>query len=93
MKISFKTAIITGSSRGLGRAIRAGAQRGANAIKDWVHAGWTHMRRRVTPSDVAYVRALLCSDEASLLTGQTIVIDGGSSLMNPDFPLALPVPK
>jgi NAD(P)-dependent dehydrogenase (short-subunit alcohol dehydrogenase family) len=63
------------------------------AIKDWVHAGWTPMRRRVTPADVANVCALLCTDEASFLTGQTIVVDGGSSLMNPDFPLALQVPK
>jgi NAD(P)-dependent dehydrogenase (short-subunit alcohol dehydrogenase family) len=64
-----------------------------DAIKDWVQAGWTPMRRRVTPSDVANVCALLCSEEASFLTGQTIVVDGGSSLMNPDFPLPLQVPK
>ena len=64
-----------------------------DAIKDWVHAGWTPMRRRVTPSDIANVCALLCTGEASFLTGQTIVVDGGSSLMNPDFPLALQVPK
>jgi NAD(P)-dependent dehydrogenase (short-subunit alcohol dehydrogenase family) len=64
-----------------------------DAIKDWVLAGWTPMRRRVTPSDVANVCALLCSDEASFVTGQTIAVDGGSSLMNPDFPLALQVPK
>jgi enoyl-[acyl-carrier protein] reductase III len=64
-----------------------------DALKEWVGAGWTPMRRRVTPSDVANVCALLCSDEASFVTGQTIAIDGGSSLMNPDFPLALQVPK
>jgi NAD(P)-dependent dehydrogenase (short-subunit alcohol dehydrogenase family) len=51
------------------------------------------MRRRVAPTDVANVCALLCSDEASFVTGQTIAVDGGSSLMNPDFPLALQVPK
>jgi enoyl-[acyl-carrier protein] reductase III len=64
-----------------------------DALKDWVQAGWTPMRKRVTPPDVANVCALLCSDEASFVTGQTIVVDGGSSLMNPDFPLALQVPK
>ena len=64
-----------------------------DAIKDWVVAGWTPMRRRVSPEDVANVCALLCSDEANFVTGQTIAVDGGSSLMNPDFPLALQVPQ
>jgi hypothetical protein len=31
--------------------------------------------------------------QAPFLTGPTIVVDGGSSLMNPDFPLALQVRK
>jgi enoyl-[acyl-carrier-protein] reductase (NADH) len=43
--------------------------------------------------DMANVCALLCSDEASFVTGQTIAVDGGSSLMNPDFLLALQIPK
>jgi enoyl-[acyl-carrier protein] reductase III len=64
-----------------------------DAIKDWVAAGWTPMRRSVRPEDVANVCALLCSDEANFVTGQTIAVDGGSSLMNPDFPLALQVPQ
>jgi enoyl-[acyl-carrier protein] reductase III len=64
-----------------------------DALQEWVSAGWIPMRRRVSPSDVANVCALLCSEEASFLTGQTISVDGGSSLMNPDFPLALQVPK
>ncbi|PWU01827.1 MAG: short-chain dehydrogenase [Terriglobia bacterium] len=64
-----------------------------DALKEWVSAGWTPMRRRVTPCEVANVCALLCSEEASFVTGQTIAVDGGSSLMNPDFPLALQVPK
>jgi NAD(P)-dependent dehydrogenase (short-subunit alcohol dehydrogenase family) len=64
-----------------------------DALKEWACAGWTPMRRRVTPTDVANVCALLCSDEASFVTGQTIAVDGGSSLMNPDFPLGLQVPK
>jgi enoyl-[acyl-carrier protein] reductase III len=64
-----------------------------DALLEWASAGWTPMRRRVTPVDVANVCALLCSEEASFLTGQTIAVDGGSSLMNADFPLALQVPK
>ncbi len=63
------------------------------AIQEWTKAGWTPMRRSASPADIANVCALLCSDEASFVTGQTIAVDGGSSLMNPDFPLALQVPK
>jgi len=62
-------------------------------MNEWGNAGWTPMRRHATPSDIANTCALLCSEEASFVTGQTIVVDGGSSLMNPDFPLALQIPK
>jgi len=64
-----------------------------SALKAWALAGWTPMRRSVSPCDIANACALLCSEEASFVTGQTIAVDGGSSLMNPDFPLALQVPK
>ena len=64
-----------------------------NALKDWAESGWTPMRRRVTPADIANACAILCSQEAAFITGQTIAVDGGSSLMNADFPLALQVPK
>ena len=63
-----------------------------DALKDWATSGWTPMRRSVAPADVANVCALLCSDEASFVTGQAFAVDGGSSLMNPDFPLALQMP-
>lgn len=63
-----------------------------DAVKEWAESGWTPMRRRGTPRDIADVCALLCSDEARFVTGQGITVDGGSSLMNPDFPLALQVP-
>ena len=64
-----------------------------DALKEWAHSGWTPMRKSVSPCDIANVCALLCSEEASFVTGQVIAVDGGSSLMNPDFPLALQVPK
>jgi NAD(P)-dependent dehydrogenase (short-subunit alcohol dehydrogenase family) len=67
-----------------------GAQQG---MKAWASAGWVPMRRQPTAADVANTCALLCSEEASFITGQTIIVDGGSSLMNPDFPLALQVPQ
>jgi len=66
---------------------------GQNALKDWASAGWAPMRRLATPEDIANTCSLLCSEEASFITGQTISVDGGSSLMNPDFPLALQLPK
>jgi enoyl-[acyl-carrier protein] reductase III len=67
-------------------------QEAQDALKQWVAAGWTPMKRAVSPIDVANACALLCSDEASFVTGQSITVDGGGSLMNPDFPLALQVP-
>jgi NAD(P)-dependent dehydrogenase (short-subunit alcohol dehydrogenase family) len=64
-----------------------------DAIKEWVESGWTPMRRQGTARDIADVCALLCSDEAGFVTGHALSVDGGSSLMNTDFPLALQVPK
>jgi len=62
------------------------------ALKEWAESGWTPMRRRGTSEDIADVCTLLCSDEARFLTGHALLVDGGSCLMNPDFPLALQVP-
>ncbi len=36
--------------------------------------------RMVTPEDVANVVAFLCSDEAFMIRGQTIIVDGGTSV-------------
>jgi NAD(P)-dependent dehydrogenase (short-subunit alcohol dehydrogenase family) len=66
---------------------------GQNAVKEWARAGWAPMQRLAAPADVANACALLCSDEASFVTGQSITVDGGTSLMNPDFPLALQLPR
>ena len=63
-----------------------------DALKGWAESGWTPMRRMGTPKDIANLCALLCTEEAGFVTGQTISVDGGSSLMNPDFPLPLQVP-
>src|SRR5215472_4679234 len=63
-----------------------------DAVKERAESGWTPMRRRGTPGDIADVCALLCSDEARFLTGHALSVDGGSSLMNPDFPLGLQLP-
>lgn len=41
----------------------------------------TPARRIATPEDVARVVAFLCSDDAAMIVGQTIVVDGGWSLL------------
>jgi enoyl-[acyl-carrier protein] reductase III len=56
--------------------------------RDW-HRRWTPMGRLGTPADVGNVVSLLCSDEASWITGQVIEADGGASLMNTVLPLEL----
>lgn len=56
------------------------------AIRDWHTSGWTPMRRLGTPADIGNVVSLLCQEEAGWITGQLIVADGGSSLMNSEMP-------
>jgi len=41
--------------------------------------------RMVTPEDVAKVVAFLCSEEAFMIRGQTIIIDGGTSIALPSI--------
>ena len=62
-----------------------------NMIRAWHQEGWTPMGRLGTPADIGNFVALLCSEEASWLTGQVIAVDGGASLMNPELPLAIQV--
>ena len=56
--------------------------------RDW-HRRWTPMGRLGTPADVGNVVALLCSDDASWITGQVIAADGGASLMDTVLPLEM----
>jgi enoyl-[acyl-carrier protein] reductase III len=37
--------------------------------------------RHVTPADVANLVAYLCSPESEMIVGQTIIIDGGVSVL------------
>jgi enoyl-[acyl-carrier protein] reductase III len=53
----------------------------------WHEGGWTPMGRMGTPADIGNAVALLCSEQASWITGQTIYADGGASLMDTVFPL------
>ena len=58
-------------------------------IREWHESGWTPMRRMGTPADIGDAVAMLCSDKAGFITGQTIHVDGGASIMDPVFPLPI----
>jgi NAD(P)-dependent dehydrogenase (short-subunit alcohol dehydrogenase family) len=57
--------------------------------RKWAESGWVPMRRLTTSADVGNLVALLCSEEASFVTGQTVYVDGGASLGATDLPLEL----
>jgi enoyl-[acyl-carrier protein] reductase III len=59
------------------------------AIKSWHERGWTPMRRIGTPADIGNAVMLLCMDEAGFITGQTLHVDGGGSIMDTVFPLEI----
>jgi enoyl-[acyl-carrier protein] reductase III len=52
---------------------------GAEVIDDTVHK--TPAGRMVEPADIAQVVGFLCSPAAAMIRGQTIVVDGGFSLL------------
>src|SRR6266550_388728 len=62
-------------------------------IRDHHQNGWTPMRRLGTPGDIGNSVVLLCSEEAGFITGQTIAVDGGASLMDPAVPLPIQQPE
>lgn len=57
------------------------AQRGAAEIREWHEGGWIPMGHLGTSADIGNAVVLLCSEEASWITGQTLAVDGGASLM------------
>jgi enoyl-[acyl-carrier protein] reductase III len=59
------------------------------AMLEWLRSGWNPAGRAGTPADIGGAIAALSSDDAAWITGQTIVADGGASLMNPEVPLFL----
>lgn len=58
-------------------------------IREWHEGGWIPMGHLGTPADIGNAVALLCSEEASWITGQTLAVDGGASLMEPVMPLEM----
>ena len=58
----------------------------------WGRSGWVPMRRLATPADVGRAVVLLATGHAGFVTGQIVHVDGGASLMDPSFPLAVQWP-
>jgi enoyl-[acyl-carrier protein] reductase III len=56
-------------------------------LREWQERGWTPMGRLGTPTDIGNAVALICSEEASWITGQLIDVDGGASLVDAHLPL------
>jgi enoyl-[acyl-carrier protein] reductase III len=67
-------------------------QQAQDSIRQWNERGWTPMGRIGTPADIGNAVALLCSEEAGWITGQTIAVDGGASIMDPCLPLEIQLP-
>ncbi|MEO8853172.1 MAG: SDR family oxidoreductase, partial [Ginsengibacter sp.] len=63
-----------------------------DAMLSWLKEGWNPMKRAGTPADIGGAVASLCADDAGWITGQTIIADGGASLMNPEVPLFFQLP-
>ncbi len=60
-----------------------------DATRAWHESGWTPWGRLGTPADIGSAVALFCSEDAGWITGQVIAVDGGASLMDTVFPLAI----
>ena len=58
-----------------------------DAMLAHLRSGWNPMGRPGTPADIAGAVAAICSEDAGWITGQTIVADGGASLMSPEVPI------
>ena len=72
-----------------GSVLRALPQEVQDATQGWHEGGWTPMRRLGTPEDIGNAVAMLCMEEAGFITGQTIHVDGGASIMDTIFPLEI----
>jgi len=56
-------------------------------LREWQERGWTPMLRLGTPADIGNAVAMICSEEASWITGQLIDVDGGAALVDAHLPL------
>jgi NAD(P)-dependent dehydrogenase (short-subunit alcohol dehydrogenase family) len=60
-----------------------------DTARSWHASGWTPMERMGTPADIGNVVALVCSPDASWITGQLIHADGGANLVDTLMPLEI----
>lgn len=72
-----------------GSVLRSLPQDVQDATRAWHEGGWTPMLRLGTPEDIGNAVGLLCSEEASFITGQILHVDGGASIMDTIFPLEI----
>lgn len=72
-----------------GSVLRVLPQEVQDATQAWHESGWTPMRRLGTPEDIGNAVVLLCRPEAGFITGQTVHVDGGASIMDTVFPLEI----
>ena len=93
MRLKNKVAIITGSSRGIGKATallfaQEGAKVAVNCLKEErkgegvveFFRQQTPLKRIAKPEEIAKAILFLASEDASYITGEVLVVDGGYSL-------------
>jgi NAD(P)-dependent dehydrogenase (short-subunit alcohol dehydrogenase family) len=64
---------------GPGAVAESGMERNVGGLQHDLAIAYTPMRRRATPADVADAVVFLASDQAAMITGQLLMVDGGLS--------------
>ena len=62
-------------------------QAAQDAMLGWLRSGWNPSGRAGLPADIGGAVASICGEDAGWITGQTIIADGGASLMCSEVPL------